>query len=361
MSRRQDRITDEAANWLVRAQDSGFSMADRKEFASWLAGSAEHVEEYLSLVAIAGEISEVIKDFDIDELVALARSESFGADVVALPGSDRSVPGVEAIESNLETVDRGARRRPLMWAIAATVLISVSVSMLQFLSPAAGLYETGVGEQISFPLEDGSVVSLNAQSTLRVEFNDERREVWLVSGEAMFDVSKDPDRPFRVVTERAVVEAVGTQFNVRYRGADMTVTVVEGLVDVQSTAGTLPSSNAAGSALPSSALLGVGQQARVTSGEVTVFETDVQEATSWRERRLVFEARPLSEVVAEFNLYNDHRIVISDPELASRAISGTFGADNRESFALFLSEVGLADYERRSDGAIVLRSAQASD
>lgn len=371
MSRRQDRITEEAATWFVQARDPDFSSDDRKELASWLAASAEHVKEYLSLAAVSCEIGDAAMEYDVDELVAMARDASYGADVVALPGPEAAPRDDESAASVRKNTERTRRRgRPFIWAAAATILVAAALSTFYFSAPEVDLYVTGVGEQASFPLGDGSIVSLNAHSTLRVEFSDEWRDVRLISGEAMFDVAKDPNRPFRVVTEGAVIQAVGTQFNVRYRGADTTVTVVEGIVDVQSTSGPsdsggasaqVPTPNAAEPASTQGTLLRVGQQARVASGEVAVIETNVQEATSWRERRLVFEARPLADVVNEFNLYNDDQFVISDAALANRAISGVFGADDRESFVLFLSEAGLADYETRDDGTIVLRTVEAPE
>ena len=87
-----------------------------------------------------------------------------------------------------------------------------------------------------------------------------------------------------------------------------------------------------------------------------MIETNVRKATAWRERRLVFEAWALEDVVAEFNLYNDQQFVVDDADLATHAISGAFSADDRESFALFLSEAGLALSETRADGTIVLRT-----
>lgn len=346
MSRRLDKITDEAADWYLRAQDPGFSNEDRKELASWLAASAEHVQEYLALTSVAGSLVGALEDADVDEMVELARRESPGADVIALAGFEEpSAPE--------ENGNRGPRsKRMVRWAVAATVLIAAMI-WYQQLGPVVVRYETGIGEQTTFLLDDGSVVSLNAQSRLQVLFDEDHRDVRLVSGEAMFDVEKDADRPFRVSTESAIAEAVGTQFNVRYRGNDTTVTVVEGFVDVQSSTGSAMSPST-GQSTPSGRILGVGQQARVNSGEVAVVETDVQEATSWRERRLVFDARRLADVVFEFNLFNDQQIVISDPSIAGRTISGSFDVDDRESFALFLSEVGIADFAQRSDGSIEL-------
>lgn len=389
MSRRRDRITDEAALWFVRAQDPDFSANDREELASWFAASAEHVQEYLSVSAVTYEIHEAVGAYDVDRLVALAREASDDRNVVALLGGNVSTTsglGDEAHGSN-GAVPAGdgsvrSRSRPVLWSMAAGVVLAVFAGFYTYLerdAPDPDFYATGVGEQVSFPLDDGSVVTLNAQSKLRVEYSDEFRDIELLDGEAMFDVEKDPNRRFRVVTDRAVIQAIGTQFNVRNRGGDMTVTVVEGVVDVQSTGrtSTMGTSSLPGSVaqLPASSdppvadstpvvrqptRLKVGQQARVNGGDVAVIETNVQEAISWRERRLVFDAWALEDVVIEFNLYNDQQFFIDDAALATRAISGAFSADDRESFALFLFEAGLAVPEKRADGTIVLRSVGPS-
>ena len=379
MSRRVDKITDEAALWFVRAQNLDFSGEDRRELASWFAGSAEHVQEYLSVAAIRHEIREVAAAYDVDQLVDLAREASDDRNVVALPGPDVSRPHRvnedAGLNAEVTTAEAGSarRRRSVLWAAVTSLVLAIaagSFGYLQVIAPDSDLYTTGVGEQVSFPLADGSVVTLNAQSRLRVAYTDEFRDVHLIIGEAMFDVGKDPEQPFRVITDRAVIRAVGTEFNVRNRGTDTTVTVVEGIVDVRSKAGRaslpgsgarLPAPNDRPTVLSEPTRLKPGQQATVNGGEVAVIETNVQRATSWRERRLVFEALALKDVVTEFNLYNDQQFVIDDAGLAERAISGVFDADDRESFALFLSEAGLALAETRADGTIVLRSRKGPE
>jgi len=372
VSRRQDRITDEAALWFVRAQDPDFTASDGEEFASWLAASAEHVQAYLSVASVTHDIREATAAYDVDELVELAREAADDRNVVALPAFDASsamsVGDEYSSAADVAAVEEGKvrSRRPVFWATAASAVLAViagTFGFLQLTAPDPDLYATGVGEQVSFPLGDGSVVTLNAQSTLRVVYSDRFRDIRLLAGEAMFDVEKDPDRAFRVITDRAVIQAVGTQFNVRSRGGGTTVTVVEGVVDVQSTPGPSLSPGAVAqvpaTADPPSTVseprrLTVGQQARVDGGEVAVIEASVRKATSWRERRLVFEAWALEDVVAEFNLYNDQQFAINDPNLATLAISGAFSADDRESFTLFLSEAGLAVSETLADGTIVL-------
>ena len=379
MSRRIDRITDEAALWYVKAQDPGFSASDREELASWLAASAEHVKEYLSVAAVTQDVRELAGAFDVDALLRLAQASADEANVVSLPDVGVQVDAVQVDslpDAEIQRRSRPAvpestkpsearRWRPVVWSMAVTLTVVAVVGLVYLKLPRADLYTTSVGEQVSFLLDDGSVVTLNARSRLRVVYTDTSRDIHLTAGEAMFDVVGDSDRPFRVITERAVIRAIGTQFNVRHRGSDTTVTVVEGIVDVQlvpnprsppGEVGEAPdeSTAALSSVVSQPTRLEVGQQARVSSGAVAVVDTNIQKTMSWRERRLTFDAWTLADVVQEFNLYNDQHIVVIDADLAARSISGAFSADDRGSFALFLSEAGIASFESRADGTIML-------
>lgn len=375
MSQRLDQITDQAALWFVRAQDPGFSATDRAEFASWLAASAEHVLEYLALAAVSCDIREASADLDVDALISLARESGEGQNVVELSGGEPAFP------REPEPVRRKARH-PAVWLAAASLSIAVAAGLWFLFSSEKAVYSTEVGEQAKFSLADGSVVTLNARSVLAVEYTQSQRAVRMVAGEVLFDVAKDPDRPFRVMTDRAMIRAVGTSFNVRVRGGATRVTVVEGSVEVRLQdaarphgAQTLEPPDAVAppgeEASPSTGLPARNRSVRVEAGqqvrleketpEVVVVEANIEKATAWRQRRLVFDAWQLSEVAAEFNLYSDRRIVIEDRELASRPVSGAFDADDPESFVLFLSAADLAVVERLEDGVMVLRRPRDKD
>lgn len=379
-SRQRDRITDEAAVWFVRAQDPDLADEDRKDLASWFAASAEHVREYLQLAALTAELRDLSETPTLDDLIGLAQADGDGHNVVALTNQEPVTAPTGTRRRSAVTRGRSERsRRPPVWAAAASMFIAVAVGAWFYATSGPAVYSTGVGEQVSFPLDDGSVVTLNAQSSLQIAYTDAERNVRLLAGEALFDVEEDTGRPFQVITERAVIRAVGTVFNVRHRGEGTTVTVVEGIVDVRSFGDRslalprMPSSNEVNiqseitpesrpgqsSAHAITAVrLAMGQQARVSgrSGQVAVVATNIEKATSWRQRRLVFESWRLGDVVDEFNLYNDDRILIQDPGLAEILISGAFSADDRRSFVLFLKEAGLAESEIREDGTIVLQA-----
>ena len=340
--RRRDVIAEEAAVYLIELESP--RPDTRARLATWLKTSPEHVEEFLAVAALWDALPDVSAQPSIEEVVELVASE---ANVVPLAASDPEPPRPKR--------PLGLRSRALGLAAAATmaaVLIGGALTLRQ--TPVdPNFHATAIGEQTSLPLPDGSLVTLNTQSALRVDYSSEFRDVHLRRGEALFDVAKQPGRPFRVITPHAVVTAVGTRFNVRSETEDVVVTVVEGIVDV---AATSAGSQSRGTGRVPTQLT-IGQQARVASqsGEVAVVEAAVDKATAWRERRLVFDSMSLAEVIDEFNRYNDPPLLIEDPALRAMEISGIFRANDRASFVAFLEQMTLAESETRADGTIVLR------
>ena len=366
-SRRGDIIAQEAADWLIALADA--DKQTRKAFAAWLRLSPEHVKEFLCVSAIWGMLPELSSQPSIEELVGAAATEP---NVVALPDRDQSEarrtptrePTREPRRERRSTPGRSSSRARWMGR-AAGLLVAVAVGAILLISPPAedpDLYATVTGEQSSIPLPDGSLVTLNTRSMMRIAYSDEYRDIHLGDGEALFDVAKDTGRPFRVITEQAVIEAVGTQFSVRKGIDEVTVTVVEGLVEVSRKAGGAKAEMlvdgepyAERSSQP--VRLEVGQQAQVKSGvaKPVVVDVSVEKAIAWRQHRLVFEALPLKHVIEEFNRYNDPPTAIEDKELESLPISGVFRSIDRDSFLQFLAQMQLAESSTRADGTIVLR------
>jgi transmembrane sensor len=93
-------------------------------------------------------------------------------------------------------------------------------------------FTTGVGEQRMITLQDGSRIYLNSDTRLTVRLDKNRRLVRLAGGEALFDVAKNPSRPFIVDAGEMQVRAVGTEFVVRRDPHELAVTLVEGTVRI---------------------------------------------------------------------------------------------------------------------------------
>ena len=350
--KRNQLLAAEAADWVIALPHA--DRETRKAFAAWLRTSPEHIREFLTVSAIWGALPELSSQPPVEELVRMAAAQP---NVVEMPAAHRRplkrTPGRD-----------GAW--PRWMGRAAVVLAAVAAGAILFFLPPAdslNLHATMTGEQLSVPLPDGSMVTLNTRSTVRVAYSERYRDVHLIDGEAFFEAPKDLARPFRVITERAVIEAVGTQFNVRKNAGEVTVTVVEGVVDVSAVRSGADAAEAAKSRVarfnsPNGMRLKVGQQARLQadSGHPIVVDAEVEKAIAWRERRLLFDALPLKAVIEEFNRYNDPPVVIQDKQLELLPISGVFRSDDRDSFLQFLLQMQVAEVSTRAGGSIVITS-----
>lgn len=119
-------------------------------------------------------------------------------------------------------------------ALAAAVVLFASIAPFTGLSDRwFSDYYTGVGEQKNLTLTDGSQVMLNTDSALSVSFDASGRHLTLKRGQAVFNVAAEPNRPFEVATDTAVVKALGTVFEVQKEPESVRVTVTEHAVSVK--------------------------------------------------------------------------------------------------------------------------------
>jgi transmembrane sensor len=210
-------------------------------------------------------------------------------------------------------------------AIAAVLVLGLAVSM-----SAAVVWrldrtssETGVGEQRSQELPDGSIVALNVVTRARYDLNDRERVVNLKEGEATFVVRKDPERPFLVRAGGYEVRAIGTAFNVRNRDRSLDVAVKEGVVEVR---------RLAGGAKP--VLLRAGQRFHVqdttehTLKHAKISNISPTSVDEWRQRVLTYEDAPVDQVVRDLNRFYE-RPVSADPSLGRRHVTLRLVIDDR--------------------------------
>lgn len=180
-------------------------------------------------------------------------------------------------------------------------------------------YRTAPGEQQSVTLSDGSIVELASGSAIALHFTREERRVELLAGAAYFTAASMGDgepRPFVVEGAGGTATALGTQFLVDRLPDAVEVVVAEHEVSVALAGMDGPSGNV---------VLSPGQSVRYSqSGLGDVHEKDIEQAAAWRRGRLFFDQVSLADVVAELNRYRRGRIVIADPALASRKVSGVF-------------------------------------
>lgn len=339
-------IVAEASEWFVDFRAGDVNGEARLRFIEWLRRSPEHIQAYLEVSGVWSELPNSDPDgrIDIASLIARARNES---DVIPLsPGHPRPPPVPPVAEPRAF----GRRPRRAALAAAAALLASIAVLFLWAGRDTARSYSTGIGEQRTIQLADGSTVELNARSRVEVRLTNHRRDVWLIDGQALFRVAKDRQRPFVVWAGDAQVRAVGTEFDVYKKQAATVVTVVEGRVE------TYEGSGSAGTA---AFVLSAGEQLTVLPHTVTKpTRADTAAATAWLQKRLIFEETPLSEVAEEFNRYNRRPLAIDDPELQTLKISGVYSSTDPASLINFLrSQTSIRVIETENQVRIVRREA----
>ena len=340
-------IVAEASEWFIDFRAGDVDGEARLRFIEWLRRSPEHIQAYLEVSGVWSELpsSDPEGRFDIASLIARARNEPH---IVPLsPLNPRLPPAPPAAEPR---VLRRLSRRPVLAAAALALLASVAALFLWIDSDTARSYSTGIGEQRTIQLADGSTVELNARSRVEVRLTDHRRDVALIEGQALFRVAKDKQRPFVVQAGDAQVRAVGTEFDVYKKQAETVVTVVEGRVETYSGAG---GTDAA------AIILSAGEQLTVLPHSVTrPTRADTVAATAWVQKRLIFEETPLNEVAEEFNRYNRRPLTIDDAELQTLKISGVYSSTDPASLINFLrSQNSINVIETENQVRVVRREA----
>jgi transmembrane sensor len=331
------RVAREAAEWFIHLQGAD-SREQQEAFADWLRRSPVHVEEFLQLAALHGDLARLPDLNDLEGAAEPAGNNiipiSFGAELMdtAAAGPARS---------------RSARSSVRLAVAAAIGVITLGTWLIS--GPASDFfskdhYNTGIGEQRSLTLADGSRVDLNARSTLSARVTASVRDLRLNDGEALFSVARDAAHPFRVHTPEATIEAKGTRFNVYVSKGETVVSLLEGHVLV-----TPPDS--------SPVLLNPGEQVAVSRNARTPPKprtADVRTAIAWTEHRLVFEDAPLSEVIAEFNRYSLQPFTIEDASLRDVRITGSFDSGSAQTFADSLAVAGSLRVTHQKSGAYLI-------
>jgi transmembrane sensor len=341
--RRPTAIAREAAEWLVALSDTECTREQREQFITWLRRSNLHVEEFLRISELTGTLAHYPfwPDDSVADLIASARAAE--REGVARRIGTSIHPAIAPSKSSNSFARRRWRASVVLAASLMIVVLTVGV-MTGMFDWSSKTYVTNAGEMRSIALEDGSVVELNTRSRLRARFTANERRLQLLAGEAIFNVARNPRRPFRVFAGSTEIVAVGTQFNVDAHDSRTVVTVLEGRVRVTNNADLPPQG-----ARPIE--LSRGEQAVIARHQPPkrISMADTARATAWTERRLFFEGATLADIAAEFARYNDKSIRINGQGLASRRITGVFNATDQATFVEFLrthSDVRVREDER---------------
>lgn len=299
-------VADQALQWFTLLQSGDATGADRRRFRSWLGADALHRQEF-------GKLSTLWAD--LDGAKPLLHDELTHAVLAGETAAHRQG-------------HRTVRRWGVGWVSAAlaSCLLVVVTGGYWLIAPEVMEYRTAKGEQQTVVLSDGSTVRLNTATALTTNISMFHRTVVLREGEAYFAVSHEQNRLFEVMAGSGVVRDVGTGFVVRREDEKVTVTVVEGAVDVQRFG--KGSSGEQWQRLTAGEKVFYGLQRGLSSVETV----SLAASTAWMEGKVIFEERPLAEVVREIGRYQPGEIRILDSQVEALKVSGVFGVNDREEF-----------------------------
>lgn len=344
-----DAIEAVAADWVTRI-DAGLTREEQQIFQDWLGQDARHADAF-------DRYTEAWSVFD--------RVQERGAASVIL---DR-----------LSGRARQRKARRVRAGIAAGLIVVAGLFWLQWRAAAPGVESrspppvavTPVAPDPIRRLPDGSIVELNGNAEIAVQYSETERRVKLVKGEAFFQVEKNKARPFYVEANGVVVRAVGTAFAVQMNPSAVEVVVKEGAVDVNRTATpaadpirveagkrvVMPmmllrpatragSPSATGSAAPAA-------EEAIQPEELSNEQMDARLA--WRLPWINFDGMTLAEAVVQMNRHNRLQLRVEDPGLGKTRVGGIYRADNPDGLLRMLEKLDIARGEHVGPDEVVLR------
>ncbi len=276
--------------------------------------------------------------------------------------------GLERIQLGAETIAARIADRPVQYAAALIAAAAVMTATLLFVPsyeqprvvariesalvphrqelPATAVYATDSGELKSFVLKDGSTVWLNWKSEIGVKLVANERHVDLRKGAAVFSVAEDSDRPFIVHAGDAIAKVVGTEFAVHQHEPSLVIFEVrEGVVAVSGVAGS------------TSVELKASEAVSFRHGALgKVRKASLDTIGAWRDGLLVFEERPLIEVLEELGHYSSARLRLADIAKPERLVTATFFIDDADGALKSLEELFDLSLNATGDGSLVVRS-----
>ena len=335
----QAAISEQARAWVIKMHDAELLPEEKTDLQRWIAQSSAHKNELTRLAR---------RWRQLDVLTELA------------------------VPRQIQSVTR--KKDTALWtglaAMAAALLFVMVLQPLGF-HTSTTVYATAVGEQRQVLLPDKSTVLLNTNSAVQVSYTRARRGIQLIQGEAHFDVSPDPERPFYVQAGKSVVRAIGTAFSVYLKQQSVEVLVTEGRVALNSLRTSAVQTDPTGA---HSAVEGTGSASTIiNAGQAGSFDKrldrvqrvenisppDIDRKLSWREGLIKFSGDPLEQVVQEVSRYTTLTIVIVDPQLRDVQIGGLFKVGETQKLFEALEISFNVHVERISDQLIHLTSKKS--
>lgn len=308
-------VPDDVVDLFVRFESQESTPDDLRLLMSWAANNPDKLDDFEALNDIWTETGKVLPDQDVIH----------GPEVSHFSGKAKMI---SIVFGNIA-------------AIAAVVVLVFGLTFYQ--SPTPLDYQTQVGEIKQVALEDGSRVHLNGASAVTVNYVDNKRLLKMDKGEAYFEVAHDKDRAFIVEVGGVLVRALGTAFNIDYTHDNVTVSVIEGTVQVGLSEdvrrGKKPEETeilaSIGDKVEFKTIASLDRFSYKNAPVIPVLQKNSKPGKyplAWQKGILNLDGETLGVAVERINRQSVKQVVISDIRLNDLPIYGSFYLNNVDSF-----------------------------
>lgn len=322
---KREHIQAQAAEWIVTLNDPAATEADFADWQAWMQEDPAHADAFTRLQ----------ETWRRSGAVARAPVQS---DEASDPEPVRNGPAIPPA---------GKQRR---WAMAAVAIFGVVGAALTLWHSQTQTIATATAETRSMQLNDGSRISLGPETRMEVKFSEERRSLQFEGGEAYFEVAHAPERPFSVTTPAGTVTAIGTAFVVNADEDRLVVSVTDGTVRID-----LPGSGSDGQG---PIMVSAGNKLAWSGGKVRTSQVaPSDDAVSFQQGKLHYDAEPLRAVIADINRYSTSKLRIDDDSVAQLRYTGTVFTDSLDVWLSSLPGVFPVRIEQQGGERVLIPSS----
>jgi transmembrane sensor len=312
-----NELRAEAATWIARLRDEQRDRDLEAQFRGWLGKSEEHRRAFARMSQVWEEAGNI-------------RMRARGA--------------ISAVRR-----ERGSRFNRWAAALAASLILVVLGAVYYWRD---GEFETGVGQEKTQLLRDGTRIVLNTDTRIEVNYDEHARRVRLIRGEAWFEVSKRPTWPFIVSVGDREIRALGTSFIVRHDNVqDLSVTLVDGRISVA------PIAENYAAPSQTAQFLAPGDRLVVSRHRAPAMDRpELSRITAWERGRVEFDETTLRDATIEMNRYSTNHVAVPDAEVAQLRIGGVFRAGDSDEFVRIVTAALGLRADRNGHDIVLSRS-----
>ncbi|CAM3580107.1 Protein FecR [Pseudomonas reidholzensis] len=283
----QGKVVDEAIDWSVKMTFNTPDSATQQAFEHWLAASPVHRQAWQRMQSLSGHFA--------------------------------GLPKAVALKTLSKLPEGRLQRRQALKLLAVLAGVGVTTWGTRQYTPWQRLvadYSTRIGEHRRWTLDDGSVLDLNTDSAISVDFAADQRLLTLLRGEVALECGAD-QRPLRLQTPECLLEAFATRFEVRLQDGATCLSVADGAVRVSRSASAEPLT------------VQQGERWRITATQALRLPPPDPQQSAWRDGMFIARDLPLGDVLKELGRYRVGYLGC-DPQIAQMIISGNFSTDRPE-------------------------------